>query len=949
MTADELREYEAKLKKMKDMEASARGDRLPSVAKDTVAPSTVAMDPQSIELAKNGIDLMEQKLSNVTAQIERQREVMAQLLTEAKSGSGAELDAKIASAQGRLISLQQTAFSTQAALDKAISAPAVAAEKAAQAAQAAQEKAAQAAARAQERAAEQAQRAWERQSAAQERAAQAAAKATAQASDRAAREAARAAEQSSENVKRSVSRMGEPMRKFGLSIKRALKSVFLMAGVYALFRSIKQSIIDATKQSESFQKSVNKIKANLQVAFTPLKQAAMPYLEAIAAKLAEITQQIAIFSANLFGMTYKQAVAATKQAQTVEKAAKKAKGALAGFDQINVLDRGSDDESGGADLDALDATAQMSPAMEKMLETLDKIKAKVKELAGYFAEGFKIGFGDTNFDAIKEHIAGIGKSLRDIFTDPLVVDAGARFVKDFMTNLGRITGSVASIGITIAENLLGGLDMYLAQNKDRIKQHIIDIFDLSGALTTKIADLFDVAADIFTVFRSDGAKQITADLIGIFVEARAGATKVALTIGNDVLAFILKPLQENKDKIKDAIKSLFEPLHIVLDTVKRAIQDTFDTFLRVWNERVSPALDKISSGISELLGNALDLYQKYVAPMVERIANGIKKLYDEHIKPFITTVMELVGTIAEYVAMAFDRWIKPAFKWIQDTIVPIIVPIFEFLWNTVKNVFGFIIDIVKGTIDGLRGFIDFITGIFTGDFDKAMGGIKTMIQVPFDAIEAFVKLMKDQFDAFLLYFENLWQGIVDAVEATVMMIIEKFTKAWDTIKFIFSHAGEFFSGIWDTIKQKFTEIGAKIGDAMGGAFKTAVNAVLQTVENVVNAPINAINRLVDVINAVPGINLGYLNNISLPRLAQGGVFAPNQPTLAIIGDNKKEKEIAAPESLLINTFKQVLAEMGGAGGGDVYLKENIYLDDGTLIDTVERRRNRRQLAGGYAF
>jgi hypothetical protein len=31
------------------------------------------------------------------------------------------------------------------------------------------------------------------------------------------------------------------------------------------------------------------------------------------------------------------------------------------------------------------------------------------------------------------------------------------------------------------------------------------------------------------------------------------------------------------------------------------------------------------------------------------------------------------------------------------------------------------------------------------------------------------------------------------------------------------------------------------------------------------------------------------------------------------------------------------------------LRENIYLDDGTLIDTIERRRTRRQLAGGSAY
>ena len=190
--------------------------KMPPRMKEPIKP----VDPQSIELATDAIDLMEQKVANTTAQIERQREVMAQLLTEAKSGGGAELDAQIESAQGRLLSLQQTAMSTQAALDKAIAAPGVAAEKAAAAAQRAQERATAAAQREQEKVAAAAERAQQR--------------------------AAQAAEQTRQNVTRAVDKMGTPIKKFGLSIKRALVSALealdsvpdLVAHRYEKFRGM---------------------------------------------------------------------------------------------------------------------------------------------------------------------------------------------------------------------------------------------------------------------------------------------------------------------------------------------------------------------------------------------------------------------------------------------------------------------------------------------------------------------------------------------------------------------------------------------------------------------------------------------------------------------------------------------------------------------------------------
>jgi hypothetical protein len=144
---------------------------------------------------------------------------------------------------------------------------------------------------------------------------------------------------------------------------------------------------------------------------------------------------------------------------------------------------------------------------------------------------------------------------------------------------------------------------------------------------------------------------------------------------------------------------------------------------------------------------------------------------------------------------------------------------------------------------------------------------------------------------------------------------DKFTEVWENIKAVFYPVGTFFSDIWETIKQKFTDIGTRIGEAMGGAFKSAVNAVLRTVEGVVNAPINAINSLIGVINDVPGVSLGYLNTLSLPRLAQGGYVGPNQPQLALIGDNRREGEIVSPESKIRENVRAAVLETLGEMGG----------------------------------
>lgn len=53
---------------------------------------------------------------------------------------------------------------------------------------------------------------------------------------------------------------------------------------------------------------------------------------------------------------------------------------------------------------------------------------------------------------------------------------------------------------------------------------------------------------------------------------------------------------------------------------------------------------------------------------------------------------------------------------------------------------------------------------------------------------------------------------------------------------------------------------------------------------------------------------GYIN---VPGYANGGVFAPNNPMIIGVGDNRTEREIIAPESALMETFSRAAERMGG--------------------------------------
>ena len=127
---------------------------------------------------------------------------------------------------------------------------------------------------------------------------------------------------------------------------------------------------------------------------------------------------------------------------------------------------------------------------------------------------------------------------------------------------------------------------------------------------------------------------------------------------------------------------------------------------------------------------------------------------------------------------------------------------------------------------------------------------------------------------------------------------------------------------WDGIKQIFVGVFQGLtGLARSpiNAIISAFNAVIGTVNSMINK-INSISFRITVPSWIPGIGGSWwgfngfnLPNIgSIPFLAQGGYVKPNTPQLAVIGDNRHQGEVVAPEGKL---KEMAMAAVQAAGPG----------------------------------
>ena len=151
------------------------------------------------------------------------------------------------------------------------------------------------------------------------------------------------------------------------------------------------------------------------------------------------------------------------------------------------------------------------------------------------------------------------------------------------------------------------------------------------------------------------------------------------------------------------------------------------------------------------------------------------------------------------------------------------------------------------------------------------------------------------------FFVGLWVGIVNGVKTAVKFV-----------KDAFGSIVSFFSNLISKIVNLFKTIGTKVGNVIGSAFKIVINGVLKAIENILNFPIKSINKLIGVINKVPGINISTLPTFSLPRLAVGGIV--NMPGRgvpvggAIAGEAGKEGVIPLTDSQAMETLGQTIGK-----------------------------------------
>ena len=312
------------------------------------------------------------------------------------------------------------------------------------------------------------------------------------------------------------------------------------------------------------------------------------------------------------------------------------------------------------------------------------------------------------------------------------------------------------------------------------------------------------------------------------------------------------------DKIIEAIHVVQERMNITGTTANEAastVEGSINSMKGSWTNLLA-ALGS-GDGVDDAMNNFMSSLQgviKNVAPVVGTVFSGIIQAIPTLLPQLVTQLTNLFTQLVPQLATMIQGLAQQLPAMLQQLVLAITNP------SVIQSI--------------LQAGVSLITSLLSVFSNPTM--VEAMVNASIQLLMGLIDAIPTIVDAFIaaipviidvLTRPETIRKMLEAAVKLLMAIVESVPKILDALIRAF---GNLVSNLWQGIKDLFSDIGGKIGDTVSGAIKGVINGALGLLEGFLNGPIDLINGALDLINKLPGVNLGKIGRIKLPRMATGG-------------------------------------------------------------------------------
>lgn len=358
---------------------------------------------------------------------------------------------------------------------------------------------------------------------------------------------------------------------------------------------------------------------------------------------------------------------------------------------------------------------------------LDQALGRVKnQLNEVLKEATKMTTG------ISDRLASLGEAIKHTVTENAAVELGKAAVQ----LVGQIESSVKDVKSVIMP----------------AKEAISDISSLCGnegigALGTALQIVAEDRFPKLTQQLQNTWKLLSGNPVLVAVAAIAALIAILVTAYNTSDVF--------RAAVDNLVATISTALAPALEIVQGVLQVVWDEVLLPFGNFLLWLWETVLVPLAEVLTDVLGVAFSLVADLVSSLWNNVLAPFGG----FLVTV--LGGALQGVVAILTVWWqnlllpiasflsavFRPAVEGISAVFTflwqNVLLPLIEFMAGQFSTQFNNLTAMIGGIIEGLKttfaGLIDFIVGVFTGDWKTAWNGVKDIFKGVFDALWSIVK------------------------------------------------------------------------------------------------------------------------------------------------------------------------------------------------------------------
>lgn len=473
----------------------------------------------------------------------------------------------------------------------------------------------------------------------------------------------------------------------------------------------------------------------------------------------------------------------------------------------------------------------------------------------------------------------------------------------FGSKIGGIFKNVAKVGAAAFSTMAGAATAFVGKTAKAAVEGFAEYEQLVGGVDTLFKDASDIVqknADIAfktaQISANDYMSTVTSFSASL-IQSLGGDTQAAAKAADKAIidmADNANKMGTDMSMIQNAYQGFAKQNYMMLDNLKLGYGGT-----RTEMQRLLADAEKVT-GIHYEIGNFADMVEaihviqgelgitgtsaEEASKTIQGSLNSMKSAWSNLVvgisndqadfNALMGQFVESAGTFLENVIPVIETTL-PKIGELIDKLVPIIMAKLPGLIQTLLPMFINVVTQIAITI--IQNLPMILTMILNG-FLAALPGI----------VSAIVEALPQIIQAIIDFLTNP-ETITLLIDAAVQLFMALVMAVPQILGGLIAAFGTLVGNLWNGITSMFGQFAANFGEFISGIFKGAINGMISFIENFINTPINLINGFLDIINGAfgwLGVNIGHIDLVQLPRLAQGGYV--DGATTAMIGEQGKE-------------------------------------------------------------